>query len=109
MRFVLALAVLLLLANDAVAADIATCQKYENEATSGAAEVRKLACLDQSGLRDDRWSPDDKKHLRWCRGHSQEEVAKERAERATLLGKCEMCRIYADLAAAALADDVTYN
>ena len=73
------------------------CDAYVNEALKGALEVRKLACFDPTGLRNNRWSF-TVDHRRWCLTHTAEEVANERAERAKELDHCSYCRDYAHAA-----------
>ena len=102
MRFVLALVLAMstaaLTRTPAFAENIMVCKQYVDEALFGAGQVRKLACLDESGLKNDRWAGGvdaDQMHLRWCETHTPEEVANERAERGGFLDHCGFCRTYA--------------
>ena len=54
-----------------------------------------MACLEPTGLKNNRWSFEEIRHRRWCLTHTSEEVANERNERASLLDHCGECRTYA--------------
>lgn len=89
------------------AADKATCDAYVNEAVSKAQGVRQFECGFQ--LDDPRWGTDRDSHARWCKDASKDDVAREQARRRGEIKLCQTCRIYANLAIAAAADNVKLN
>jgi hypothetical protein len=94
---------LLLQAGAAHAADAATCDAYVKEATAKAEGVRSYHC--GFDLNDPRWTTGRSGHAAWCKSADKETVARENAHRRGEIKVCQTCRAYAELGAAAAADN----
>jgi len=90
-------------ANVANAADAATCDTYTKEAIAKSRAVRQFGC--GYDLNDRRWATERSSHASWCKAASKAAVATETAQRRGQFKLCQLCRTYADLAAAAAADN----
>src|SRR3954447_2518002 len=114
MRFVLALAVLLLFANDAFAASPAFCDGYARRALAAVQLAKNRKCgfkIREPGdppLPDGRWSDIDSDHRRFCLTANQETLTNEEQARGQLLTQCGECRLYADQAAKAESANIKY-
>jgi hypothetical protein len=89
------------------AADDAICNAYVKEAVVKAEGGRQFKC--GFDLDDPRWSADHDGHAHWCKDASTEEVVREQVQRRGEIKLCQTCRIYANLAIAAAADNIKFN
>jgi hypothetical protein len=101
---VVLLAMTLTLPGAARAADAKTYDAYVKEATAKAQGIRQLDCGFDGN--DPRWNAEGSGHAAWCKTADNETVERERARRRGEIKLCQTCRIYAELAVAAAADNV---
>ena len=102
--FALAITALILGSEPAFSAGAATCNFYAREAVAKAEGMQAMGCGYEAD--DPRWTTDRNAHARWCRAAAQGTVDEESTRRRGLMRLCQICRAYADLAAARAADNV---